>query len=191
MTQCNPRINFLGNMKMSCPTWSIPEIKTCPGSTPLCRRYCYARKASRLYRFVCPCRENNLLACNSPGFVERMVGLIAAKRPKFFRIHEAGDFFSQEYLDKWNSICSSLPRIKFLAFTKSFHLNYSRCPSNLQIVWSIWPDTDHDKVPEGPKNYTGDCGDTGKSFPCHGKCDGCWKCWFLKDLGMNVCTKRH
>jgi hypothetical protein len=38
--------------------------------------------------------------------------------PHFFRIHDAGDFFSEEYFYAWLEICRRLPRIHFWAPTR-------------------------------------------------------------------------
>ena len=180
-----PYISFKGNRKMSAATFNLPAKSTCPGCTKLCAAKCYARKAERAYPTVLPCRKGNKLASNRLDFVQSMVESINAKSPAFFRIHESGDFYNQAYLDKWFAIAQACQGTKFLAFTKSFHLNFSDCPSNLAIVWSVWPDTDLAKVPAGPRAYAGACGDT-NMIECPGGCDACGMCWDIKNVGKNV-----
>jgi hypothetical protein len=166
-----------GNRKMSIPTWSLPAKKTCPGSTRQCRKACYACKAEKMYKGVYPCRNENYLDSKREDFVDLMVAMIGKKKSDLFRIHESGDWYSQEYLDKWFDICKALPKVRFLAFTKSFALDYSNKPENLEIIWSVFPDSKN--VPStGKRAYAGKCG-SGNIMECIGSCDNCGICWFL------------
>lgn len=174
-----------GNLKLiNIPTFSLPSGYTCIGSTTFCIRHCYARKAEMAYKTVIPRRYNNYVLSLRADFVPKMITLISSKKLlEYFRIHESGDFYSQEYLDKWIQIAKLLPNIKFLAFTKSFMLDFSDVPSNLIIRWSIMPDTTTTTVPKsGLYAYAGECqkiqGD-GKVFQCTGQCkkDTCTHCW--------------
>ena len=38
----------------------------------------------------------------------------------YFRIHDAGDFFSPRYVDAWIEVCRALPNVQFWAPTRSF-----------------------------------------------------------------------
>ncbi len=166
--------------------WSLPSEVTCPGSTPLCRKRCYAKKAERLYRGVLRCRYRNLIDSLQEDFTEKMVDEIRKRKRRLFRIHEAGDFYNQEYLEKWFEIARQLPGVKFLAYTASFHLDFTGCPDNLQIIWSIWSDTDVTKVPPaGPRSFIGnsrylDPARFDRAFLCPGKCANCLYCWYPK-----------
>jgi hypothetical protein len=180
-----PFVSWRGNRKMSAATFSLPAAKSCPGKTSACVANCYARKAEKAYPTVLPSHKRNMAETRRPDFVPLMVDLITKKAPRFFRIHESGDFYSQAYLDKWCTICKSCPGTKFLAFTKSFHLNFSNRPENLTVIWSIWPDTDLDNVPAGPRAFAGDCGDT-EAIECPGGCDACGMCWDIVKVGRNV-----
>lgn len=168
--------------------WSITPVKTCPGSTPLCRKHCYDCKSCRIYPQVKPARERSYKQSTSPDFVVDMVEKLDRMSPlKFFRIHSGGDFYSQLYLEKWFRICRCFPGTKFLAFTKSFHLDFSCKPENLTIVWSIWPDTNMSKVPPGPRAYAGDCVPKNeRPIECVGTCADCGMCWELPSLNRNV-----
>jgi len=58
------------------------------------------------------------------------------KDAKFVRIHGSGDFFSQEYFDKWLEVCRKNPNVKFWAFTKSIRFWVNRLneiPENLTL----------------------------------------------------------
>ena len=178
--------------------WSLPAIQTCPMSTRLCKQYCYAYSAERRWPNTTLSRNRNLKLSKKRSFVDDMVTIITAYELmgsyKHFRIHESGDFYSQRYLDCWKAICSYFPDIKFVAFTKSYHLNYEVRPNNLQIIMSAWEDSDFSKLPSGfPIYFTGMKG--WNSVPCvggHDKCNSCgFKCWDLSKIGTNVWINIH
>jgi hypothetical protein len=187
-----------GNRKMNKGflIWNLPAIKTCPGSTAICRKECYARKAERQYPDVLPSRNRNLTASKTARFSDDMVAHIGKlitgyKSFKgFFRIHESGDFYSQVYLNSWKFIAASFPAVKFLAFTKSFNLDFSDCPKNLQIVFSVMPDSCI--PPKGkPIAYAGPVVAMKKAIECPGLCDTCGLCWNLSTLKTNVHFNLH
>lgn len=127
-----------GNAKLdkSIGIFSLPAIKTCPNCEN-CKKTCYARKAEKRYPNVLPCREVNLTASKAKDFENRMVALIKWKKFKIFRIHESGDFYSQEYADRWTRIAERCPDVAFWTYTKSpFRPN----ASNINVVESILPD---------------------------------------------------
>ena len=130
-----------GNVRMNIPTWSLPAVDTCPGATESCVKYCYAKKAENIWRGVRPSRDRNYQASLSPDFVEKMVGLVERAGSEYIRIHESGDFYSQEYLNKWFEVAKRLPRNKFLAFSQCFDLDWFKAPPNIVRFWSVWDDT--------------------------------------------------
>jgi len=129
-----------GNLRMDIPTFSLPAIFTCPNSTNMCRRFCYAKKAERFIQ-VKKSRLSNVIDTVLDDFIDKMVDTIRKRNTKYFRIHESGDFYNQEYLDKWIKIARRLPNVTFLAYTQMYHLDYSKKPDNLIIYWSVWPDS--------------------------------------------------
>ena len=184
-----------GNMKMrDTLIFNLPAQRTCPGSTEMCRSKCYAMKAERMYPTVRPCREENLAASkDDSAFVEGINAIIERHfkgQPGFFRIHESGDFYSQEYLHAWFDIANMNTNIKFLAFTKSHMLDFKGCPSNLKIVYSCWEDTT--EVMEGvPQSHAGNvkARKDHSRLECPGKCEECRACWFLgknSDVHFNI-----
>lgn len=179
-----------GNMKTGkgIAIWNLPAIKTCIGSTEECRKKCYACKSERLYPNVLPSRLSNKIEADSSEFINNMIFTIqkASKRKGFtglFRIHESGDFYSQEYLDSWKTIAKSFPNIKFLAFTKSWQLDLNaNKPNNLNIVYSTFPDTVVFKegMPIAKALKTVNPADLNDStFLCPGSCKDCNLCWNL------------
>ena len=152
-------INFNGNLKLRNTEnvrfmiWNIPAVVTCPFRTPSCEKFCYARKAERMYPSCMEARERNHEATLQADFAERMIFTIRAElqTKKFagkkvvFRIHESGDFYSVEYFRKWCKIAEAFAdyeNIVFLAYTKSVAFYKSaNIPNNLVIRSSLWADT--------------------------------------------------
>ena len=183
---------------MNIPTFSLKAEQTCIGSTELCRKYCYAKKAER-YPSAWFGRMRNTMDTLKADFVDKTVKIIKRKNPQYLRIHESGDFYSQEYLDKWFQICKKLPKTTFLCYTQSYGLNWDKKPKNLIRFWSIWADS-KDIPEEGLKAFAIDngkgklpptllpeaihlCG-KGKTL----KCENCLYCY--KGTG-NVAFKVH
>ena len=188
-----------GNKKMTNGflIWNLPARKTCPGCTAICCKACYAMKAERMYPSVLPSRERNLIDSKKETFTKDMIQLIEKQIKGFkgfngyFRIHESGDFYNQAYLDAWKSIAKHFPNVRFLAFTKSFDLNFKNVPKNMQIIMSIMPDTKKQPVKGFPKAFAGDCKNMGKTIDCPGSCDSCGMCWALNELKVNVHFNMH
>jgi hypothetical protein len=177
-----------GNKKMTIPIFSIPAVKTCPGSTALCRKYCYAKKAEELFPNVVGKRQRNLALIKTSSFVPAIIAeLKDSPLMPYFRIHESGDFYSQEYLEKWYEIIRAFPEKTFLAFTKAFTLDFSGKPKNLKLYYSVFPDSCN--VPRGGKKaittityktFKGVNPAIGKAVKCSGYCDTCLVCFVGK-----------
>jgi hypothetical protein len=135
-----PKVSF-GNKKLPKDTliFNIPARITCPGRTALCGGACYALKAERLYKAVLPARQWNFEITRQPDFVGRMGKEIErhAHKIKRVRIHESGDFYNQAYLEHWFSVATAFPSLRFYAYTKSFHLDFSRRPVNFWLIASF------------------------------------------------------
>ena len=166
--------------------WNLPERLTCPGITPECAKVCYAAKSTRRFpKTVVPYRMKNLAFTKDPAFVPEMVKYINKSGITMFRWHEDGDVYDQEYLDKLFTIMNACPNTRFLMYTKSFHLDFSKAPDNLSLYWST-TDSNAVKAPAGPrahlvlKGQTPPAGyitcDTGglKEHYCGDKCTICW-----------------
>jgi hypothetical protein len=125
--------------------FNLPARKTCPGATSYCGKICYAMKAERCYKSARDSREKNYQASLGLDFVTNMIAELTKFRTKGdkVRIHESGDFYSQEYLDKWIAIAATFPAsIVFLAYTKMYdRLDFSRKPENMIIYASYDPVT--------------------------------------------------
>ena len=113
---------------------------TCPGASA-CRGVCYAKQGRYIMAGVRNARLHNLTAyLESPAtFADKATADLTrlSRRYNVVRIHDSGDFFSQEYLDAWKVIASRFPAVIFYAYTKSLHLDLSALPDNLRIVQSL------------------------------------------------------
>ena len=180
-----------GNQKvLNTRIFNLPCRVTCPGATEFCKGKCYARKAENLYPETRISRAKNLEDAMSPDFVVRLTEKMNkfVKPVKYFRIHESGDFYSQEYLDSWIAICRDFPSIEFLAYTKSYFLDFSKRPENMKIIYSIMPDTAH--FMDGlPVAYAGIHRERA-TLKCPGHCGKCRACWKLK-AGQSVYFDIH
>jgi len=128
-----------GNHKLSNKVmiFNLPERLTCPGMTPECAKVCYAAKSTRRFpKSVVPYRLKNLEMSKDPAFVPEMIKYINLHSNGFFRWHEDGDVYDQAYLDKIIEIMNACPGTRFLMYTKSFHLDFSKAPANLALYWS-------------------------------------------------------
>lgn len=140
-----------GNKKVMCPIYNNPAIVTCKPNLA-CHKYCYACKAERLYPSVKPCRMNNYNLSKTDQFVNLMVDQIGKMKTKYFRIHESGDFYSVEYIQRWYIIIKKFPSIQFYAYTKRDdlfnELVLKEKPSNLILILSL------DGIQDGKQNYS-------------------------------------
>lgn len=116
---------------------------TCPGASA-CRGVCYAKQGRYIMAGVKNARLHNLsffLRNGRAAFVmaaQMDLSRLTKKTYNVVRVHDSGDFFSQEYLDAWKSIASVFPNVIFYAYTKSLHLDIeSGRPENLRIVQSL------------------------------------------------------
>ena len=131
----NDRVRFM--------IWNLPAIKTCPFSTDMCRKSCYAKRAER-YPSCKNSRETNYIKSLQDDFIENMIFTIETElnTKKFnnkkvvFRIHESGDFYSRHYYNKWVAIAKHFENndnIVFLAYTKSIHFAKVNILTNIYV----------------------------------------------------------
>lgn len=133
--------------------WELPSRITCPYSTPLCKRKCFARnserfpqnKQSRVNNY-----EQSLLDTFETTAIEAITHFIHLEKnigkSIIVRLHTSGDFYSQHYFDKWVRIANHFketPHILFQAFTKSVRYleKYDLKEVNIHFVYSVWNDT--------------------------------------------------
>lgn len=141
----NEKLAKLDTISFNLPAFrSADGFHVCPKAGG-CASLCYARQGRYIMPTVAAAREFNLTKVRGDlgVFVREAIEDLQRKRAKTIRIHDSGDFFSQEYLNAWFTIVASFPERKFYAYTKSLHLDYNKCPKNLQIVQSVGGLLDH------------------------------------------------
>ena len=113
---------------------------TCAGAKD-CRSVCYAKQGMYNFSNVKKARMEALEQTLAADFVEKSIaGLTKFAKSKFnvVRVHDSGDFYSQEYLEKWYAIAAAVPQMKFYAYTKALNLDlWTNKPDNFQIVQSL------------------------------------------------------
>ncbi|MEV6242494.1 hypothetical protein [Lentzea sp. NPDC051838] len=122
----NREMRQIGVWNWSLPAWAgrLPDgrtYNTCP-SAGVCAQACYARHGTYNWPVVRAKHQANLMFVldDLAGWETAMVAeLGAAKfRGAWIRIHDAGDFFSDAYLEAWMRICRSRPDTNFYAYSK-------------------------------------------------------------------------
>lgn len=129
-----------GNRKLPKSTliWNLPTGLTCIGKTKECIKYCYAKKAEKMYPQVLPFRLRNFKISKLKDFSEIIISMLGSLKDNWntIRIHESGDFYNQEYLNKWIEIAKAIqPKIVY-AYTKSLDLDFSNKPYNFIVIVS-------------------------------------------------------
>jgi len=130
--------------------FSLPAYKTKSGKTVCpfakdCIKYCYAQKGNYTFPSVIKGLNNRYELSKTDEFVPKMNATIILERPTHVRIHDSGDFYSVEYLNKWISIANDNKEVIFYAYTKSikFFINGLKLPKNLKIIFSEGSKTDN------------------------------------------------
>lgn len=121
--------------------FDLLAVETCVNCSS-CKASCYAIKAQRQYVGVYNKRMiNTWLAFHAIDFLENKINehLATSKKP-YVRIHSAGDFINQDYINTWARIVKSNPSKKFYSYTKVdsiFDFSSLLENSNFNLVRSI------------------------------------------------------
>lgn len=120
-------------------------LKTCP-KAGLCAIGCYARSGTYRFKNVVNAYENRLQLTQNENFVDLLLAdlhlkVIQAKSKNktcLIRIHDSGDFYSEPYWDKWRTIMTQRPDVRFYAYTKMVQFFKSRndTPPNFRLIYS-------------------------------------------------------
>lgn len=118
--------------------YDIDGMNTCPGALA-CRGVCYAKQGRYVMPNVMAAKQRNLFASMDANFADNMIAIIKKRRSyNTIRIHDAGDFYSQDYYNQWCAIARALPDRIFYAYTKALHLDlWTNKPDNLRIIQSL------------------------------------------------------
>jgi hypothetical protein len=154
----NNKIKKSGDTTKVVYNFGIPAFKskqfkmfTCPNASK-CVAGCYAKSGTYLFGNVVNAYENRLGATLSTSFVEDMsneISLLLGKANKqgkslYIRIHDSGDFYSPEYLQKWLTIINRFSQVEFYAYTKMVSMLKSFYkPKNFRVIYSFGGKEDH------------------------------------------------
>jgi hypothetical protein len=105
-------------------TFNLPSATEsgCPGSTPLCRRLCYARRLELYRPRVRLAYARNLRISRRRDFARRVVSFSRAHFIRVVRLHSGGDFFSRRYARKWLWVMRRLRRVRFFFYTRCWRV---------------------------------------------------------------------
>jgi hypothetical protein len=136
-TKGNTKLKKLKTLGFGIPAFASQDgFKTCPMAGK-CATVCYARQGTFTWPIVKAAREFNLSVARQSNFATLAIDdLKRLKAFKVVRIHDSGDFFSQDYLTAWFTIAMAYPEKIFYAYTKSLHLDFSGKPNNFKIIQS-------------------------------------------------------
>ena len=121
-------------------------VNTCPGAGS-CKVECFAMKGGKI-QFEGPWLSDGRILTyllNDPdGFFNKLSEEISKEEKKAqkgqyrltIRWHDAGDFFSPEYMDMAFKLAGNHPDTKFYAYTKIAGAVKAQKPSNFMINWS-------------------------------------------------------
>ena len=121
-------------------------VDTCPGAGA-CQIYCYAMKGGYVQwkaSSMSQTRVLNFLLNDPEGFKQLLDKEITKAENKYtkknarviVRWHDAGDFFSPEYLNLAYALAESHPNVNFYAYTKIADVASSNKPKNFRINFS-------------------------------------------------------
>ncbi|WP_431921379.1 GP88 family protein [Nonomuraea jabiensis] len=132
--------------------WSLPAlaarlqdgrtVKTCPAAG-VCAQICYALQGTYQYPNVKERHIENLAYVleDLNGWARAMRNELSRSSGNWIRIHDAGDFFSREYLIAWLSIMRARPHVNFYCYTKEVALFKELVepdkPPNFKFVYSL------------------------------------------------------
>lgn len=116
--------------------FGIPAQSTCLWADK-CKKYCYASKGAYIWSNVKPAFEAREKITRQDNFPQLMIAEIVKRKVDVVRIHDSGDFYSREYVQKWFKVMESLPQVKFYAYTKSLPLfDGVKLPDNFTLIKS-------------------------------------------------------
>jgi hypothetical protein len=130
-------------------------VNTCPGAGS-CKIDCFAMKGGKIQFKAAWLSDGRILTylLNDPnGFFDTLSSEINKEESLgqkggysvTIRWHDAGDFFSPEYLDLALKMAAKHPTVKFYAYTKMSNAALGQKPPNFIINWSEGANTSQEK----------------------------------------------
>lgn len=93
---------------------------------------CYAIREQKVYKQVLQSRMYRYEASKKEDFAVTIISELAKlrKKPKYFRVHASGEFYSQKYINDWIQIAAAFPEIIFYSYTKRLlHFDFTKLQS--------------------------------------------------------------
>jgi len=136
-------------------TDNLIVVNTCPGAGS-CKVDCFAMKGGKVQfkaAWLSDARILTYLLNDPTGFFTQLSSQISkeeqlGKKGNYnvtVRWHDAGDFFSPEYMDLAFKMAAKHPDVKFYAYTKIAAAALAQKPSNFIINWSEGASTSQEK----------------------------------------------
>ena len=136
-------------------TGDFVVVDTCPGAGA-CKVYCYAKKGGYVQWKASSLSQTKVLnfLLNDPqGFKAKLESEIQTEVDKFakkgakvvIRWHDAGDFFSPDYVDLAYSVAKKFPQVDFYAYTKIADVSTGNKPGNFKINFSMGATPEQEK----------------------------------------------
>lgn len=125
--------------------WGIPALKsasgfaTCPNAGA-CALGCYAQAGAYRFSNVAATFERRLALTRSAEFEATILAELRRKRVSVLRVHDSGDFYSEEYARRWFAVMRAAPKVKFYAYTKQvamFKAMRLELPANFTLIYSF------------------------------------------------------
>ena len=134
--------------------WTLPAfgvrltdgrtMNVCPNAGA-CASFCYARNGTYNFSNVKGRHIANLeyVVDEPEAWFNQMLAEVSQPKMagKFIRIHDAGDFFSEDYLNLWLEIARRTPQVNFYCYTKEVSLFKKvvepNCPDNFKYLYSM------------------------------------------------------
>lgn len=189
--------------------WSLMPGRTC--SAEACRTClrggCYAASIARRRPNVAKAWAENTEAMEGlqksglwVHWISQMVDIIQTRKPRYFRVHVGGDFFSREYFKAWVLIAKQCPDTSFFAFTKQWdNVKGVALLDNFRLIASHWtgceiPKWAAKRLPVAwlvEKNAPVPVRGNGQTYVCQGDCTKCHWCNNLTRERGDVAFLKH
>lgn len=152
----NSELRKIGVWNWTLPAWAGRladgrTYNTCP-SAGVCAKVCYARNGAYNFRNVKAKHQDNLRRVLDDLSQWEADMTAELRKPKFrggkyVRVHDAGDFFSDDYTAAWLRIARAVPDVVFYCYTKEVS-RFRRVvepepPANFLWVYSFGGKEDH------------------------------------------------
>lgn len=130
--------------------FTLPAFRTMTGdvvcpNAGVCAAGCYARQGTYMFSNVAKKHAANYEESKLSSFTIKMIEEVRtlkkrAKKPLYIRIHDSGDFYSDDYLQKWIMIARVNSDVTFYAYTKNveqFKRLKDSIPANFIYIFSL------------------------------------------------------